>query len=76
MSVSQKTPLATKREVRKNLTQRGHSDPFKIKCAFKAETEHPPETETPSHCIPFSKLSSLASFRPVLNDALEKTFLI
>jgi hypothetical protein len=75
MSVShQKTPLASEREVRKNLRWQIHSDPFKIKCPFKAETEH--TLETPSHCIPFSKLSSLASFRHVLNDALEKTFRI
>jgi hypothetical protein len=62
------------REVRKNLRRRGYSDSFKIKCAFKAETEHTPET--PSHRIPFLKSSSLASFRLVLNDALEKTFRI
>jgi tRNA A37 threonylcarbamoyladenosine dehydratase len=74
MSVSQKTPLALEREVRKNLRRRGYSDSFKIKCAFKVETEH--TLETSSHHIPYSKSSSLASFRPVLNDALEKTFRI
>jgi hypothetical protein len=37
MNVSQKTSLASEKEVRKNLRRRGQSDPFKIKCAFKAE---------------------------------------
>jgi hypothetical protein len=58
MNVSQKTPLAPEREGRKNLRRWGHSNPFKIKCAFKAETdEHTPET--PSHRISFSKSSAL-----------------
>lgn len=62
MSAWQKTQIARKREVGKDFMWWGHSDPFKIKSAFKKQAQYTPKT--PSCCISFLKSSSLMSFGP------------